>query len=156
MIVRLSALFAVAVLIVAQVGCGGAPDAGATVSGKVLKGGQPLKADMGDGGPAPPGSEDDIAVSLFPVGDGVEVSGLYNTEDGSVEFANEGGTPPGVAPGKYKLVVTVHPGGDYDKDALDGVFNMENSPVEIEVPESAKGGSFDMGTIELNDHASEN
>lgn len=131
-----------------QLGCGPAKDSGATVKGKLTLGGQQFTGDVS--ADAPPGTIA-YSISLFPAETGgVEHPGVI--EEGVVLFTSESSDPPGIPPGKYKLVMSYFPSGDWEQDDFNGALSEENSPIEIDVPASAKGGEHDFGTIDLDQH----
>lgn len=126
-------------------GCGGyKPDVGVVVTGKIVKGGQPLSVPNMDTG------EGFVATQLFPVvtqaGDTPPegANGTYNKSDGSVKFEYAG---RGIKPGKYRLIVDANDGAN---DVLGGKFAVDQSKIEITVPENKVGGTYDFGTIDLD------
>jgi len=137
-------LICIAVL-TAIAGCGSGVKLpkGVIVKGKVLKGGIPLEA------PNRAGGSSQIRVLLFPVNAGPQDqrSEAYDlaTESGDFSIVYAG---YGVEPGKYKLAVLQFL--DPNKDGLEGKFDPENTPMEIDVPSDKVGGTIDVGTIDLD------
>ncbi|HZL87790.1 MAG TPA: hypothetical protein VFB96_05385 [Pirellulaceae bacterium] len=52
-------------------------------------------------------------------------------------------------PGKYRLTVALNDGTN-DLDAFQGKYSLEQSKMEVTVPENKVGGSYDFGTIDLD------
>ncbi|MCE9527039.1 MAG: hypothetical protein K8R36_13395 [Planctomycetales bacterium] len=131
--------------LLAFLGCGGGgfkAEAGVKVTGKVTKGGQPLKASSPIPGIKP------VRIELFPIHTGPEDSrsafGTLVNEDGTFELDGPG---QGIKPGKYKVSVTIDSGDGNDQ--LGGKYAGMNSPIEIEIAENKKGGSQDLGAIAI-------
>ena len=131
-------------LVTLIVGCGGySPEAGVTVTGKIVKGGQPLTVPSVDSGGG-------LQVQLCPRtarpdgSPGDAAGGEYNP-DGTVKFQYAG---KGVPPGKYLLTVELNDGTN-DQDVFQGKYSLAQSKIEVTVPENKVGGSYDFGTIDL-------
>jgi hypothetical protein len=115
------------------------PDAGVTVTGKVVQGGQPINAPrnaVGYGG-----------VEVFFVGEGT-TSSAYCDESGNFEIIHAG---EGIPPGKYKVAIIAH-GSTPEEDKLAGKLSEANTKIEKDVPKDKLGGKHDVGTIEVNEH----
>jgi hypothetical protein len=132
-------------LVTLMVGCGGYnPEAGVTVTGKVVKGGQPLVVPSVDSGGG-------IQIQLCPRtarpdgSPGDAAGGEYNA-DGTVKFLYAG---RGVSPGKYLLTVELNDGTN-DQDVFQGKYSLDQSKFEVTVPENKVGGTYDFGTIDLD------
>lgn len=135
-----SFVFAVALLAVAA-GCGPSGPATVVVTGKLLKGGQPLavpRADIGLGW---------VQIQLDGEGDASKLGAQLSRtkEDGTFEFQGDGG---GILPGSYKMSV-VHFEQGPPNDSLKGAFAPGQSAIRITVP-ADKGSKFDLGTIDLD------
>lgn len=125
-----------------------APKPGVTVVGAVVKDGVPFVL---------PGREvglGDVEIQLVPL---ALVGAAHGSETGlQIETAiadGEGrfqvkGAGRGVPPGTYRLAVRARDKG-FESDALEGAFSPEKTPVEIVLPESLVGGSYDAGTIDV-------
>src|SRR5262245_25394215 len=121
-----------ALVAVALVGCSnGNPPAktGVIVTGKVLKGGQPLTVEK-----SPPG-EPPAEVVFIPLFPGGEREAQWLKPDGSFE---EIGQQKGIKPGKYRLAV-LHFVKGRGSDGLGGAFSEQASPIEIDVPADKSG-----------------
>lgn len=141
--------FAIVVMFgLAALGCSDNPGydvpTGVVVTGKVLKGGQPLavpRADVGFGM---------IEVALVP----------ENASTGPRETATAGadgyfevlGMGKGVPPGRYKVAVYQRDKG-IDSDALEGAFSDEKTPISVDVLKDNVGGKLDLKVIELDSYA---
>ena len=138
-----SLVFALLVTLVA--GCGGyTPETGVTVTGKILKGSQPLTIPSVDSGGG-------LQIQLCPQtarpdGSPGDAAGGEYSPDGSVKFLYAG---RGVHPGKYVLTVEMNDGTN-DQDVFQGKYALGQSKVEVTVPENKVGGSYDFGTIDLD------
>lgn len=131
-------------------GCGdpNAPKPGVTVVGVVVKDGVPFVL---------PGREvglGDVEIQLVPLAlvgaaNGSETGLQIETAiaDGEGRFQVKG-PGRGVPPGTYRVAVRARDKG-FDSDALEGAFSPEKTPVEIVLPESLVGGSYDAGTIDV-------
>jgi hypothetical protein len=119
------------------------PPAGATVTGKVVKGGSPLTAER-----LPPG-ELPAEVVLVPESSSATAERARLQADGTFTTKGAG---RGVLPGKYKLAVYHYIKGR-GSDGLGGKFSEKNTPITIEIPESKRNGTHDLGTIELDQYA---
>lgn len=140
-------------------GCGGGRlpvDQGVIVRVKLLKGGQPLSGAMAN---MPPGVEDTspFEIALVPQGgaDAAEthLRGMYIAEysaaDGVAVFKGPG---KGIPAGKYTLTVraaNVMP-GDAENDPLGGKFDLETSPLVVDIPPDKLGSEFDLPEIDLD------
>lgn len=134
-------LLALSLLAVATVGCGPSGPTTVVVTGKLLKGGQPLpvpRADIGLGW---------VQIQLDGEGDASKLGPQLSRtkEDGSFEFQGDGG---GILPGSYKMSVVHYEQGP-PNDSLKGAFAPEKSTIRITVP-ADKGNKFDVGTIDLD------
>ena len=140
-----SALAVFAWLVMLLAGCGGyKPEAGVTVTGKILKGGQPLTIPSVDSGGG-------LQIQLCPQtarpdGSPGDAAGGEYSPDGSVKFLYAG---RGVQPGKYLLTVELNDGTN-DQDVFQGKYALDQSKIEVTVPENKVGGSYDFGTIDLD------
>lgn len=132
-------------------GCGdpNAPKPGVTVIGALVKDGVPFVL---------PGREvglGDVEVQLVPLAlveapAGVE-TGLQRemaVADGEGRFVIKG-PGRGVPPGRYRLAILARDKG-FESDALEGAFAPERTPVEVDLPETLIGRSFDVGTIDVS------
>jgi hypothetical protein len=68
-------------------------------------------------------------------------------KDGKFEIRGPG---KGIPAGTYKLAVRHWKEGMGKKDELEGRFEREKTPILIEVPAKATGGTHDLGEIELS------
>ncbi len=138
---RRSMILLLAALLAA--GCDGyKPPKGVVVTGKVVKDGKPLEVPRRDVGLG------SVEVRIVPMGDETQKRGIETShaeKDGTFKIVGAG---RGVPPGKYRVAV-LHQNQGFGSDALNGAFSDTKSPIEIEVPKS--GGSFDVGTLELNE-----
>jgi len=126
-------------------GCGSryVTPVGAKITGKIVKGGQPLQV---------PGRESGtgyVEVNISPA-DPAQVGQLPDTSafteaDGGFLIEYERGLPPG----KYKLAVYQRDQGG-DSDQLQGKFSKQNTPIKVDIDTSKVGGSVDLGTIDLD------
>ncbi|WP_166828115.1 hypothetical protein [Thalassoroseus pseudoceratinae] len=138
------------VLPVFGVGCGGnanpeVPE-GVIVTGRILQSGEPLKMDR------PEVALGRVEVQFHPVND-TNDTGMEATEldtEGNFQLLGPG---KGIAPGLYKIAI-FHDQTGYGKDALEGEFSQEETPIEVTIPEDEVGGSHDLGDIELENYAS--
>jgi hypothetical protein len=114
-------------------GCGKS-DGKLNVTGKVVRGGAPLKVP----------EEEYVRVTFFPVTtDGGPPKNTYaasfNRADGT--FRALGGDGHGIPPGKYRLAVEhVKKGGD----ALKGAYDGDRSPLVFEIDRSTKPLVIDL------------
>jgi hypothetical protein len=127
-------------------GCGRqyAAGVGVKVSGKIVKGGQPLQV------PTTPTGSGFIDVNLSPA-EAADSGKLADTTvhaepDGSFFLDYEG---RGLPPGKYKVAVLVREVGGVG-DELKGKFSQDNTPIRTELDKSKIGGTMDVGTIDLD------
>ena len=125
-------------------GCGSsAVKPGTVVTGKIVKGGQPLQVPRRDINLGM------VELELVPVrAPGEPVTGVEVTwvqEDGSFALRGAG---QGIPPGKYKVAVYQRVQGP-GSDQLQGKFARDRTPLQFDVPD-AKGGTHDLGTIELD------
>jgi hypothetical protein len=115
---------------------------GVTVTGKVLKGGQPLKAEQ-----APPGEFPGEVIFLPD-----DPSGARQQEplkpDGSFREAGDG---KGIKPGKYRLAV-LHFIRGRGSDGLNGAFSEQNTGITVDIPADKSGGEYALPPIELEDY----
>ena len=140
---------------VAMLGCSrGLPvDKGVIVRAKLVKGGQPLTAAMGD---APPGMDDalGIEIALVPQGSGEEhVRGMYYGEYSSAEsMVVFRGPGKGIPAGKYTLTVRGQNAmpDDAANDPFGAKFGIETSPFQVDIPPDKLGGEHDLGEIDLD------
>ncbi|GIW90460.1 MAG: hypothetical protein KatS3mg109_0892 [Pirellulaceae bacterium] len=138
-------------------GCNRTPklpvEQGVIVKAKILKGGQPLKAQDDSG---IPGYEliQPYQISLVPVGGSEghqrgEYVGIYD-QTGLVTFLGAG---KGVPPGVYKLVIVgsgAMPDAEGSEDPLGGRFNRQNTPLQFTITVANVGKEQDLGTIDLD------
>jgi|RhiMetdeSRZDD1v2_1073273.scaffolds.fasta_scaffold426525_3 hypothetical protein len=135
----------VGILVSLVAGCGGyTPETGVTVTGKIVKGGQPLVAPSVDSGGY-------LQIQLCPLtarpdGSPGDAAGGEYSANGTVKFQYAG---RGMPPGKYRLTVALNDGTN-DLDAFQGKYSLEQSKMEVTVPENKVGGSYDFGTIDLD------
>lgn len=136
---------------VSAAGCGdpNAPKPGVTVIGSLVRDGKPFVL---------PGREvglGDVEVQLVPVAlvgaangseTGLEVERAIADGEGRFEIKGPG---RGVPPGRYRLAVLARDKG-FQSDALGGAFSPEKTPIEVELPDSLIGASFDAGTIDVS------
>ena len=125
------------------VGCGESftPDTGVIVTGKIVQGGQPISLAN-----AIPGYGY-VEVQLVDSATNGQIGSAQCDASGSFEILGAG---EGIPPGKYKVVIRALK--DPDTDLLGGKLDSTNSKIEVDVPESKKGGKHDLGTIEVADH----
>lgn len=116
-------------------GCGEQSPPGTIVTGKIYKGGAPLKVKGTEFG--------EKLVELISVDDSNNRGGCMIADDGSFMMEGQGA---GVKPGKYKIAVTVSAelGG---ADELKGKFSEKNTPIVREINNS---GNQDLGIIDLD------
>jgi hypothetical protein len=144
-IVMRTVVFLSGFLITLVVGCGGyTPEAGVNVTGKIVKGGQPLIAPSVESGGG-------LQIQLCPLtarpdGSPGDAAGGEYSSDGTVKFQYAG---RGVSPGKYRLAVEMNDGTN-DQDVFQGKYSLQQSKIEITVPENKVGGRYDFGTIDLD------
>jgi hypothetical protein len=125
-----SAVLAI-VVVASMIGCGGGH---VSVEGKVTVDGSPL--DTGN-------------VSFHPQAEGGEVGYGEIKSDGAYTLMSDGKS--GVAPGKYKVVVTAgkpsNPSDPYSVPVplVDAKFsNLSSTPLEVEVSAGAAAGQYDL------------
>ncbi|MGL4551326.1 MAG: hypothetical protein ACRC33_09065 [Gemmataceae bacterium] len=127
------------------VGCGEAPKtaAGRTKpKGRILENGLPLKVNAQNLPPGDPG----MAITFIRIG-GVDAgqqtdAQIIDVADASFELIGADGK--GIAPGKYRVAITLAPVGS--ADLLKGKYSRENSKVEVDV-EEGKDLVIDLATF---------
>ena len=128
-----------ALTVVAAFGCGPSSSKGVHVKGIVLLNGQPLAIENG-----PPMEDGAFEVSLYA--HGKEEIPAATATDGSFECLT-----PLAESGKYKLVVLFpDPAQGDGSDSLGGKFDMDKSPISVDIPEDQRGKTLDLGTFELS------
>ncbi len=139
-----TALTLAALLAVAGPGCGSS-DSTPIVTGRIVRGGQPLKVRGRESGVGR------VEVRLAPQFGGADVQTAIAAVDGSFRIAAGGGVPAG----KYKIVVlalepALHdaPTETGEVDLLEGAFSQERTPLVRDIGP----GSRDLGVIDLNDY----
>jgi hypothetical protein len=143
--VRWSGTPALISLLLVTLGCGSgySPPTGVTVTGKIVRGGQPV-------GVAPtPDGYNGVEIQYGPASStGAKLdSGIAMCDDsGGFTLIGPG---EGVHPGKYKLAIAILQNSN---DTLEGKLDSEKSTIEIDVPQDKVGGTHDVGTIDLADH----
>jgi hypothetical protein len=116
------------------------PPEGVVVKGKVVKGGKTLDVPNREVGLGR------VVVYLVPLGGGEAKDAPSALADAQGNFQVQG-AGRGIPPGKYRVSVLQQDKGP-ESDLLKGEFSQTKSPVEVEIP--AKGGTHDLGTIDLD------
>ena len=132
---------ALSLSVVVLCGCGGSPDKGIDIVGKLVKDGTPVAVELTPAKAAPPGESTRIRVVLYPVksetdaivdgsGEVIAIGAEQATVENNATFRIA--TGPGVKGGKFRVVVT-HVDPSTGIDVLKGQFNEVNSKITRDV-----------------------
>jgi hypothetical protein len=124
-------------------GCADGPqiEKGVTVRGKVLKAGAPIP------GVRPEVGVGVVQITLLPVNPTSPSGFSLVKADGSFEILGDG---KGIPPGKYKVVIVQRDQLPDQPSAVPDSFSETNSTMQVEIPADKVGGTYDLGTIDID------